>query len=63
MGNVLHTIIGSIIVLYLKINAKIKSLWNENSSSRSSSFHPNEILLKDDESEVGIQLYNFYIKV
>ena len=52
MGNVLQTVIGSLVLFYLKISSKVKSVLGKDENNYNS-FHPNDILLKDDENEAG----------
>ena len=61
MGNVVQTIIGSIVIFYIKISSNIKSYWNKDdeNSNTYTAFRPNEIILKDDEESTGI--YNHQI--
>lgn len=53
MGNVVQTIIGSLVVFYLKVSSSVKSYWTKDEESNYNEFRPNEIILKDDEESSG----------
>jgi len=53
MGNVVNTIIGSLVVFYLRLSSKVKSYWNKEDDNNYSAFRPHEIILKDDEEASG----------
>lgn len=51
MGNILYQVIGSIIVLYLKIANTIKELFEK---KKQPSYYSNDILLRDEGNQAGI---------
>lgn len=51
MGQSLSVVVGSIIVFFLKLSDKAKSLFT--TETKEKSYYNNDIILKDDEQKAG----------